>query len=283
MRSHFLAALMGSTVVLPLLAAAGFAAARDDSAAEKLGFRLSLQCWTYRQLTLFETIDRAAGMGIKYIEAFPGQKLKPDSKLAVGPGMNEELSGELQKKLAEAGVKMVAMGVMGVPSDEPAARKVFDWAKKMGIEVLVTETVPTAVHDKLCQEYNIKMALHNHPKSWPPEKVLEACKDRCNLIGSCSDTGHWMRAKRVPSATLNMLQGRVMHLHFKDLNEYVTGYDVPWGTGKADVEGMLRELQRQGFHGYFSIEYEHGTLKELDQNLPKCVAYFDEIAAKLVK
>ena len=153
----------------------------------------------------------------------------------------------------------------------------------MGIEVLVTETPPTKLHDKFCTEYNIKMALHNHPDTWPPEKVAAACKDRCKLIGSCADTGHWMRAKYVPLDTLKKLEGRIMHLHFKDLNKSGDGHDVPWGTGKGDVKGMMQELKRQGYKGYFSIEYEHGSVEDLMANLPKCIEFFDKTAAELSK
>src|SRR5436305_1862990 len=139
------------------------------------------------------------------------------------------------------GLELVAYGVDNVPTDEKGARKTFEWAKNMGIEVLVTETTPNDIHDRLCTEYKIKMALHNHPRSWPPDEVLKACKDRGKLIGACCDTGHWMRAKYVPVETLKKLEGRIMHLHFKDLNEFGDGHDVPWGTGKADVKGMLAE------------------------------------------
>ena len=215
---------------------------------------------------------------------YPGQKLKPGSKVGIGQGMSDEVCQEIKKKLADAGgLKVVAFGVAGVPTDEKAARKTFEWAKKMGIQVLVTETTPNAIHDKLCTEYNIRMALHNHPQSWPPEKVLAACKDRCKLIGSCSDTGHWMRANHVPVDTLKMLEGRVEHLHFKDLNQFGGGHDVPWGTGKGNVKGMMQELKRQGFNGYLSIEYETGTVADLDRDLPKCVAYFDKTAAEIAK
>ena len=184
-------------IVAPVLLAVALpalAAPRDDSAAEKLGFKLSLQCWTYNRLTFFETVDKAAGLGIKYLEAFPGQKLKPGSNEGMGPGLSAAACKEIKEKLAKAGgLKLVAFGVCGVPTDEKGARKMYEWAKKMGIEVLVTETEPNAVHDKLCTEFNIRYALHNHPQSWPPEKVLKFSKDRCKLIGSCSDTGHWMR------------------------------------------------------------------------------------------
>jgi sugar phosphate isomerase/epimerase len=257
---------------------------RDDSASEKLGLKLSLQCWTYNRLTFFETVDRAAVLGIKYLEIYPGQKLKPGSDVKIGQDMDEKTVAEINKKLADAGgLKIVAFGVAGIPTDEQGARKTFEWAKKMGLAVLVTETTPNDIHDRLCQEFRIRMALHNHPNSWPPDKVLKACKDRSQWIGSCSDTGHWMRAKFVPVDTLKKLEGRVEHLHFKDLNEFGDGHDVVWGTGKGNVKGMMAELKRQGFKGYLSIEYEYGDLKHLDGNLPKCIAYFDKIATELAK
>jgi sugar phosphate isomerase/epimerase len=258
--------------------------ARNDAAAEKLGFKLSLQCWTFNRLTFFETVDKAAGLGIKYLEAFPGQKLKPGSNVSIDENMSDAVIAEIKQKLADAGgLKVVAFGVAGVPTDEKAARKTFEWAKKMGIEVLVTETTPNPVHDELCTEYNIKMALHNHPQSWPPEKVLSACQGRCKLIGSCSDTGHWMRANRVPVDTVKMLKGRIMHLHFKDLNKFGDGHDVPWGTGKGRPKAVLAELMRQGYKGYFSIEYEYGSLQDLALSLPKCVEFFDEATTELAK
>jgi sugar phosphate isomerase/epimerase len=257
---------------------------RDDSASEKLGMKLSLQCWTFNKLTFFETVDIASGLGIKYLEIYPGQTLEPGSKEKIGTNMSDEVIAKIKKKLADAGgLKLVAFGVNGIPNDEAGARKVFEWAKKMGIEVLVTETEPTAVHDKLCNEFNIKVALHNHPESWPPEKVLKFSKDRSKMIGSCSDTGHWMRAKRVPVECLRLLEGRVLHSHFKDLNEFGNGHDVAWGTGKGDVQGMLTELKRQGYKGYLSIEYEYGDLNHLKENLPKCIAYFDKTMTELAQ
>ena len=273
--------------VLALLAFAlpGLAAdKRDDSASEKLGIKVALQCYTYRGITFFETVDKAASMGIKYLEIYPGQTLKPGSTEKVNRNMSDEVCDEIKKKLADAGgLKLVAYGVDGVPTDEPGARKMFDWAKKMGIEVLVTETTPNAVHEKLTAEYGIRFALHNHPASWPPDKVLAACEGHNKLIGSCSDTGHWMRAKLQQVEQIKKLTGRVEHLHFKDLNDFGNGHDVPWGTGKGDPKGVIAELKAQGFKGYCSIEYETGGVKDLDGNLPLCLAWFDKTCAELAK
>ena len=75
-------AVVSIAMALPCLTTTrAYAGNRDDSAAEKLGLKLSLQCYTFRALTFFETVDEAAKLGIKYLEIYPGQKLKPGSKL----------------------------------------------------------------------------------------------------------------------------------------------------------------------------------------------------------
>lgn len=283
-RSSIMAAAICLSATLSGLSVEPTLKKRDDAASEKLGIKLSLQCWTFNRLPFFDTVDEAAKLGVKYLEMFPGQKLKRDSEDKISLPMSDAMMAEVKKKLADAGgLKVIAFGVNEVPTEEKAARKYFESAKKLGLEVLVTETTPTELHDQLCQEYGLRMALHNHPESWPPAKVLEACKDRSKLIGSCSDTGHWMRANYVPVEAFKKLEGRVLHSHFKDLNEFGKGHDVPWGTGKGDPKAMLAELKRQGFKGYLSIEFEHGSLQDLEVSLPKCVQFFDATMKELGK
>ncbi|MCW3098326.1 MAG: hypothetical protein JWL77_3944 [Chthonomonadaceae bacterium] len=287
MRLHSLALGAAALIALalPCTAADGPEGKRDDKASEKLGIKLSLQCYTFRALTFFETVDEAKKMGIRYLEIYPGQKLKPGSDVSVNKDMSPETITEIKQKLADAGgLKLIAYGVDGIATDEAGARKEFEWAKTMGIKVLVTETTPTEMNDKLCTEYKIKIALHNHPQSWPPEQVLAATRDRVKLIGSCSDTGHWVRRGLVPVEQMQKLEGRIEHLHFKDLNKYGgDAHDVPWGTGVSDAKGMLTELKRQGYKGYMSIEYETGSVSELESNLPQCVAFFDKTTKELAK
>lgn len=276
--------ILGLTVCALMVLAAP---ARDDAAAEQLGWQLGSQAYTFRAISFFETLDKLHELGIKYVEMYPGQKLKPGSDVKTGTGMTDAELAEMQAKCKETGIKVVSFGVAGIPGKtEAEIRKHFEWAKKVGLEVLVTETVPTPVIDKLSQEFGIKVALHNHPKSWPVEQVLAACQGLSKNIGSCSDIGHWKRAGHVPLEELKKLEGRVIELHFKDVAATANkkGFeDVPWGTGECDAKALLVELKRQGFKGHFQIEYEHGTVAELMENLPKCVAFFDKTAAELAK
>ena len=43
--------------------------------AEKLGWRLGCQAWTFNDTTFFDAISKTASLGLHYIEAYPGQKL----------------------------------------------------------------------------------------------------------------------------------------------------------------------------------------------------------------
>ena len=262
-----------------LLCVPARAADRNDTAAEKLGFKLGMQCWTYRMLTTFETLERCQKFGIKYLEVFPGQKMRPDADTKIGPEMGDAAITALLAKAKSCGVKITSFGVSGIPLDEPAMKNHFAWAKKLGLETLVTEVTPTPALDKMSQETGIRIALHNHPQSWPADKVLAATKDLSKNCGSCADTGHWLRAGKNPVDNLKLLAGRVIESHFKDLDDKKS--DVVYGTGVANVKGMMEELKRQGFKGAMIIEYEHGDLAHLDSTIPQCVAAFDKIAAEV--
>jgi sugar phosphate isomerase/epimerase len=201
--------------------------------------------------------------------------------------MTAGIRKEVKQRLADARVKLVNYGVVRLPNEEAECRKVFDFAKDMGIETLTAEPKPEALDlvDRLCREYGIKVAIHNHPKPshyWHPETVLEACQGRSRLIGACADTGHWMRSGVNPLEAVKKLEGRIISFHFKDLNEFGQrkAHDVVWGTGKADVEALLKELHRQGFQGVFSVEYEHNWENSVPE-IRQCIEYFNKVAGGL--
>ncbi len=252
------------------------------------GWRIGAQAYTFNRFSFFEAVDKVASLGLDWIEAYPGQQIRsdmPDAKMNYT--MPEKHRQLVQEKLLDSGVRLVNYGVVRLPNEETECRKVFEFAKAMGIETIVSEPKEEALDliDRLAQEYKINVALHNHPKPsiyWNPDKVLQIVKGRSERIGACADTGHWMRSGINPVEALKKLEGRIISLHIKDLNEFGVreAHDVPWGTGQANFDGILEELHRQNFKGVFSIEYEHNW----ENNVPEirqCVAYFDKVAGKL--
>ncbi|MFO1054787.1 MAG: sugar phosphate isomerase/epimerase [Planctomycetota bacterium] len=269
-------------------AATKMAAARDDYAAEQLGWRLAVQAWTFRDRTAFEAIDTAHRLGLRYIELYPGQKLSPEhGEAKVGVGMTPELLVALAEKLQSSQVHVVNFGVVGLNKDEHAARALFGFAKSLAIETITCEPDDDAwdLGEKLADEYGINLACHDHPKPshyWNPDTVLAAVQHRSPRLGACADTGHWPRSGLEPIACLQKLRGRIKTLHFKDIAPLdKTGIDRPWGTGAENARGMLEELHAQGFRGAISIEYETGAGKELEDNVARCIAFFDGVAREL--
>jgi sugar phosphate isomerase/epimerase len=232
------------------------------------GFFIGCQAYTFNRFTVFEAIEKTAQSGGKVIEFYPGQKLSKDEPKQVWDhNASAEVMQKVKDKLAECKVKAVNYGVVGIPKDEAGARKVFEFAKAMGIRAVTTESAESIeTIEKLVKEYDILVGYHNHPKRadnpkylmWDPNYVLSLVKDRDPRIGSAADTGHWLRSGLNPVECLKILKGRIISSHLKDLNEMSPGaHDVPYGMGVSDVPALLTELRAQHFDGNISIEYEY--------------------------
>ncbi len=225
---------------------------------------MAMQCWTFRKLSFMETLEKVNKLGIKFLEAFPGQRLyKNNDKKKFGVGMSEDDIKKVKQALNKYGITLRAFGVTNFENNETAARKTFDFVKKMGIKVLVLEPKydDYSIIDKMVKEYNIKVGIHNHPKPskyWNPETALKNIEGLDKRIGICGDTGHWTRSGIKPVEALRLLKGRVMNIHLKDLDQFGVkkAKDVPFGTGKSNIHDILAELTLQNYCGTLSVEHE---------------------------
>ena len=292
--------LVGVTAVAVLLLTAASANADDVAAAtitpngapnaEKLGWRLGCQAYTFNRFTFFEAVDKTAALGLKYIEAYPGQTLsKKHGDLKLDHNLPVAVQQEILGYLGEKNVWLVNYGVVGLSTNEAENRKVFDFAKTLGIETIVSEAPPEAFEllDKLTEEYGIRVAMHNHPQPsryWDPKVLLSACEGHSNRIGSCADTGHWLRSGVVPVDALKLLEGRVFSFHLKDLAEFgrKEAHDVVWGTGLLNLRAVLEEMRRQKFEGFWAVEYEHNWENSLP-DIALCVANFEEVCKSILE
>ena len=280
-------------------------AAKAASAADELGWQMAIHAYTFRKFCIFECIEKTAGLGLNYMSLSGSVNLGGANSVSTTQ-ISGEQAAAIQKEVAAKGIKLVNIGVVKLPPEEAESRKVFEFAKKMGIDTLVAEPEPAALDtvEKLCKEYNIKVAIHNHPKPshyWNPDTVLEAVKGRTPLMGSCADTGHWLRSGLDPVECLKKLDGRVICLHFKDLvpeepkapsaaaasdkqkkTESKNMHDVPWGTGVGNVKAQMAELKRQHFHGAFCVEYEYNWDNSVPE-IAECVKFFNATCAELAK
>ncbi len=275
---------------------------RAVTPAEELGFTLAVHSYTFQKFSIFEAIDKAAEVGVKNMSISGSVNLLgADSKITKGSTVkiSDEDLAAIQSRMKVKGIDptFVNMGVVKPVLDEAESRKIFEGAKRLGISVLVAEPEThnkmeelgpvMDVVEKLAKEFNIKVAIHNHPgpKSfyWNPDTVLAAVKGRSPLLGACADVGHWVRSGLDPVECLKRLEGRVIALHFKDLDKSeLSGHDLPWGTGISNAKGMLAELKRQKFKGAICVEYEHNWDNSVPE-IAKSVQWFHATCAELVR
>lgn len=253
------------------------------------GFAIGCQAYTFNRFTAYEAIEKTAASGGKVIEFYPGQRLSAedgDLKVDHNSPQVDVIVAKLKAKLGQHGVRAVNYGVVGIPKDEAAARKVFEFAKKMGMIGVTTESADAInTIEKLAVEFDLGVGFHNHPgsfenpnyKVWSPHYIAGLVEGRDARLGACADTGHWMRSGIKPVEALKVLRGRIISAHLKDLNEFGVrnAHDVPFGQGKADMKAVLDELKAQGFQGNLSIEYEHNW----DNSLPEVTQCVDYIKA----
>src|SRR6059036_2715888 len=106
------------------------------------GFFIGCQAYTFNHYTVFEAIEKTAQAGGRVIEFFPGQKLsKDESNVTWDHNASPETIRKVKDKLAEHKIKAVNYGVVGILKDELEARKLFEFAKTMGLRAITTESV----------------------------------------------------------------------------------------------------------------------------------------------
>jgi sugar phosphate isomerase/epimerase len=282
--------------------------------ADKLGWHMGVQAFSFVQITFFEAVDNVNELGLKYIEAMPFGRLSPAHRNVVTDHhMPAKFRTLMKEKLRASGVNLINYGVVPLPNDEAECRKVFDFVRDMGIETIVSEPPPEAIDliARLCDEYEINVAIHNHPipsAYWDPQTVLNAVKGKTQRLGSCADTSHWMRSGLDVVECLKLLEGRIKSFHFGEVSgpkaaefaerraglsldddkfpammAHVLGIpNVVYGTGPADMRSWLVEIQRQEIEAIFSIEgFFELPPAEVVQKMKASIEYFEGIATEL--
>jgi L-ribulose-5-phosphate 3-epimerase len=256
---------------------------------EKLGWQLSVQLYTYRRFPLFEALDKVAALGIRHIE--PLTALKVDSKrpnILANEDMSADVRKELKAMLAERGMSLSS--IFGNFNGKPdQAKRLFDFCKEMGTGTIVAEPPAEALDmiEKLCDEYRINVAFHNHARGqspyWKPEQVLAACENRTARMGACADAGQWARSGLDPVESLRKVKDRLLSFHLKDIakkNE-PSSRNTVFGEGEGEFVTVLKELKRLGYRGLTTIDFEHDT-PALQEDMARNVAFVENVAKQLV-
>ncbi len=233
------------------------------------GPRLGLQSWTCRNMTFDEVVAFAEQHQLKYLQLI-AKHIDPK-------GPREET---LRKKaiLEQHGLVCYTFGVNGTSLDKEENRKLFEFAKLMGIGLIIVEPKNLAEWDnleELVKEYDIKLAIHNHGKGTvygDPATVKKVLAERDARIGVCLDIG-WVTAAGFDAAKVfRDYDGRVFDMHLKDKKVEMSGdtavvLDVEAGAGQSNYDGLFAEIKKSGWSGVMAIETDNANFAKNPHDL----------------
>lgn len=131
---------------------------------------------------------------------------------------------------------------------------------------------------QLAADRGLTATLHPH--------VGTAVSDRASVLrlldGSdiplCLDTGHLLIGGMDPAELIALAADRIAHVHLKDVRSAVAatvttgdagylqavraGLYAPLGAGDLDIAGIVGDLERSGYHGWYVLEQDvalHGV------------------------
>jgi sugar phosphate isomerase/epimerase len=228
-----------------------FAAGRTSPPRLKLG----IQLYSLRGYPVEQALEHAKELGFEQVEFYSGML-----PLDASPGQ----IAAMRQRVAELGMSISAHGVNAFGDDAAANRKMFQFAKALGIRNITADPAPESFDslNDLVQEFDIRIAIHNHGPRHRYNKavdVLRAIEGRDERIGACADLGHYIRSAERPTEVIRLLRGRLYGIHLKDFAEMkADAKGVVLGQGHLNVPAVFTALLQVGFpaDGALSLEYE---------------------------
>lgn len=257
-----------------LLACFLFALASAFGAGPQLG----LQTWTCRNMSFDQVVDFASRHGIRQVQFTTAH---------LDPAAPKEENLRKKARLAERGITAYTFGVVKPGTDKEANRRLFEFARLMGMSLITVEPPDFAAWDnleQLAKEYDIRLAIHNHGTGTvygDPATVKKVLAGRDHHIGVCLDVG-WVTAAGFDAAKVFRDYGdRVFDIHYKDKRVEVAAdgrrvpIDTKIGEGDANYEGLFAAIKDTGWSGVMAIETDSkGFAEDPNRLVSEAAAYF---------
>jgi inosose dehydratase len=252
-RREFLTAGVAASAAALVAGCSSTSPADSEPASRKPTFELGLASYTFRKFDLDKTLQMTKRVGLTHI-CLKDIHLPLDS--------SSEQIAQVVAKVKDAGLDLAGGGLINMKTEQEVSRA-FDYARAAGMRVIVAtpnhELLPLV--NRKVQEYDIKVAIHNHgptDKLYPvPASVYERIQDLDERVGLCDDIGHTTRAGMDVATSLQKYSDRLLEVHMKDVSAATDqGRPIEVGRGVIDIPRVLRALIKIDYTGIVSFEYE---------------------------
>jgi inosose dehydratase len=240
---------------------------------------IAIQSWCFRHFkTLAEFFPKLKASGVSATELCAVHANFGDPSTA----------STTAKQFADAGVKIVAIGVEYLSGDYAKDKSRFEWCKAAGVKNMSISFKPQAMFDglknieKLADEFDLQLGIHNHGGyDWLGNPtILEYLFSKTSKrIGLHLDTAWAIDANQNPVEMAEKFIDRLVGVHVKDFtySPKREPTDVIIGTGSLDLPRFMGVLKNANFAGPLVIEYE-GDEQNPVPALSECVKKMNALA-----
>jgi type 1 glutamine amidotransferase/sugar phosphate isomerase/epimerase len=184
-----------------------------------LGWKLGIDAASFPQADFDHALVEIDALGVGYVEASSTQKLDMEIPKYITYKLAPGEVNAIKDKLTSFNLTLVVYRVATIDPGEDARRKLFDFAKSLNVETIVSEQIPGDLDsiDKLATEYGVNVAVGGGMRA-----ALAAVNSLSKRIGLFVDTGSWAEEGLKPVEALNQVKDRLLVINLRDRSAFAT-------------------------------------------------------------
>ncbi|NLH73692.1 MAG: ThuA domain-containing protein [Verrucomicrobia bacterium] len=134
-------------------------------AQEKLGWRVAAH--GTQQMTVFDSIDRSAKLGVAYLAVSSAQALSSAAPKPVDSRLETSEMRQLRFKLDSTGLRILSYEIVNTPESETEWKRAFGFARDLGAEFIVAAPDPGLLDtlQQLCREFDLQLLVKPSEKT----------------------------------------------------------------------------------------------------------------------
>ncbi|HEX5434601.1 MAG TPA: ThuA domain-containing protein, partial [Candidatus Angelobacter sp.] len=215
------------------------------SAGSLLGWHVGIFSNVFPGLTFSESAALADALGLQNLGGDSSQKVSPQIDQNLDMNLSSQGIAFVKHRLNALALRMTTYRVASIPSDEGSRQKLFSFAKALGIQTIVTDSMPSSLQglDELATKEGVNVAIESRED---PRQLMSAIDVLSGHIGVSADLAGWMRHEITPVDGLASVGTRLMVVEVRDRSEL--GNDarvVRLGTGAADLQRFFYEVAEE--------------------------------------
>ncbi len=207
-----------------------------------LGWQVGIFTNVFPTLTFSESAMLADALGLNYVGGDSSQKVSQEIDKNLDFHLSSDELEAVKQTLTSLGLKMTAYHVDSLPSDEESQRKLFDFARELGVVTIVVGSAPSSLSgvDELAGKSGVNVAIESRDD---PKDLVNSMQSLSPHVGVSVDFAGWMEHGVRPVDGLAIVKDRLMAVGLRDRSALgPEASDVRLGTGAADLQRFLYEV-----------------------------------------